>query len=224
MRCGLDTRPVVRALEGLLACHDLPEALPGDPMPLLCEWIEEAKASGCYDDHNAMTLATCTADGRPSARIVLCKAIEQDPPALLFFTSYDSRKGVELDGNPNAAVVFHWPHARRQARIEGRVEKTTAEESDTYFRTRPLLSRIGARVSLQSHHIESRHAMISEAMRIARKAAVEGRLDRPGSWGGYRVLPTRIELWSASTGRLHDRAVWERTGSHAAWNVQRLGA
>jgi len=195
-------------------------------MPLLLEWFEEARRCGRYDDFNAMTLATATPNGEPSARIVLCKAIEADPPAIVFYTSYASRKGEEIAANPCAAGVFYWPHAKRQARIEGRVERTSAAESDAYFQTRPLLSRISASVSPQSQAISSRASVIAEAMRIGRRAALGMKVQRPEHWGGFRILPQRIELWSACTGRLHDRAVWTRDdGSDVrGWTSQRLGA
>lgn len=209
-------------LTGMLACHDLPEPLPDDPMPLLLEWFEDARRSERYDDFNAMTLATATPDGAPSARVVLCKAIEPETPAIVFYTSYASRKGQELGTNPRAAGVFHWPHAKRQARIEGPVRRTTDAESDAYFRTRPLLSRIGAAVSPQSRAIGSRQEVIAEAMRIAAKAALGMGPDRPEDWGGFRILPERVELWSAGSGRLHDRAEWLR--QDGIWNARRLGA
>jgi pyridoxamine 5'-phosphate oxidase len=213
---------LVDALTGMLACHDLPDLLPYDPMPLLLEWFEDARRSERYDDFNAMTLATATPEGAPSARVVLCKAIEPQTPAIVFYTSYASRKGQELEANPRAAAVFHWPHAKRQARIEGPVQHTTAAESDAYFRTRPLLSRIGAAVSPQSRAIGSRQAVIAEAMRIAASTALARGPQRPQDWGGYRILPERVELWSAGSGRLHDRAEWLRRD--ASWMARRLGA
>ena len=210
------------ALTGVLSCHDLPEHLPEDPMPLLLEWFEEARRCERYDDFNAMTLATATPGGVPSARVVLCKAIEPQTPAIVFYTSYASRKGQELEANPRAAAVFHWPHAKRQARIEGAVRRTSAEESDAYFRTRPLLSRIGASVSPQSRAIGSRQAVIAEAIRIAASTALGMGPDRPADWGGYRIVAERVELWSAANGRLHDRAEWIRHGER--WAARRLGA
>lgn len=163
---------IAEALTGILACHDLPDPLPADPMPLLLAWFEDARGSGRYEDFNAMALATAAPNAAPSARIVLCKAVEPETPAIVFYTSYGSRKASELESNPRAAAVFHWPHAKRQARIEGVVRRTTDAESDAYFRTRPLLSRIAASVSPQSREIGSREAVIAEAMRIAAKAVV----------------------------------------------------
>ncbi|MGP1346100.1 MAG: pyridoxamine 5'-phosphate oxidase [Phycisphaerales bacterium] len=218
-----ETGPIAAALTAMLACHDLPDPLPDDPMPLLLAWYEDARRSERYDDFNAMTLATATPWGAPSARIVLCKAIEHDPPALVFYTSYESRKGRELESNPHAAALFHWPHAKRQARIEGRVRRTTEAESDAYFHTRPMLSRIGAHASLQSGAIESREAVIARALSLVGKMAMGRRtIERPAHWGGYRIIPERIELWSAGEGRLHDRAEWIR--HDANWTPRRLGA
>jgi len=215
---------LIDTLTGMLACHDLPDPLPADPMPLLLEWFEDARQCKRYDDFNAMTLATTTLDGLPSARVVLCKAIEPDTPGIVFYTSYASRKGEELEANPRAAAVFHWPHAKRQARIEGPVRRTTAAESDAYFRTRPLLSRIGASVSPQSRAIGSRQAVIAEAMRIAASTALARGPERPQDWGGYRIIAERVELWSAGNGRLHDRAVWNHDHHTVVWSAERLGA
>ncbi|MCW5755561.1 MAG: pyridoxamine 5'-phosphate oxidase [Phycisphaeraceae bacterium] len=214
---------LIRALTGMLACHDLPEEPPADPMPTLLAWFKDAETRGNYEDFNAMTLATATADGRPSARVVLCKAIEAQPPAVVFYTNYESRKGMELAENPNAAATFHWPHARRQVRIEGRVERTTPEESDAYFKSRPLLSRIASAASRQSATIASREELIAEAVRVAGRMVGHGDVPRPANWGGFRILPRRVELWSARSGRLHDRIVWDRTHD-GGWEARRLSA
>lgn len=212
---------VAVTLTGMLACHDLPDPLPDDPMPLLHTWFEDARCSDRYDDFNAMTLGTATPEGIPSTRIVLCKAIEPETPAIVFYTSYSSRKGREIEANPHAAAVFHWPHAKRQARIEGTVRRTTETESDDYFCTRPLLSRIGASVSSQSRDTESREMIIAEALRIGAKAVIGAQVRRPPDWGGYRIMVQRVELWSAGKGRLHDRAEWLRSDGN--WTVRRLG-
>ena len=213
---------LIEALTCVLACHDLPEPLPKDPMPLLLEWFEDARQSERYDDFNAMTLATATPDGFPSARMVLCKAIEPTTPAIVFYTSYASRKGRELEANPRAAAVFHWPHANRQARIEGPVQRTTPEESDAYFRTRPLLSRIGASVSPQSRAIGSRQAIIAEGVRCATSNAVGMGPARPAHGGGGPSLVQRGGLWWGGPRRLHDRAEWLRQDT--SWTARRLGA
>lgn len=218
-----DSGRIIGALTDMLACNDLPDPAPADPMPLLLAWYEDARKSERYEDFNAMTLATATPGGLPSARIVLCKAIEPETPALVFYTSYTSRKGEELEANPHAAAVFHWPHARRQARIEGRVRRTTPQESDAYFKTRPLLSRIGAAASRQSAAIGSRQDLIAEAVRTARRTLTGQELKRPDNWGGYRIVPERVELWSARTGRLHDRVLWTRSPG-GSWTARRLSA
>lgn len=220
---GREPGAIAKALTGLLACSDLPEAPPDDPMPLLAAWYEEAERSGKYDDFNAVALATASPEGAPSVRIVLCKAIEASPPAVVFYTSYASRKGRELEANPRAAAVFHWTHAKRQARVEGKVQRVSEMESDAYFRTRPLLSRIGAAASHQSSALASRAQLLATAMRIAREAGVRGDVERPHSWGGFRIFLDRVELWSAREGRLHDRVQWERR-SDGTWSVQRLSA
>jgi pyridoxamine 5'-phosphate oxidase len=217
---------LLKTVAGLLSCQDLPEVPPADPMPLLSAWYADAQASGKYDDFNAMTIATATPEGVPSARIVLCKAIEATPPALVFYTSYLSRKGRELEANPNAAALFHWAHAKRQVRVEGTVERVSAVESDAYFKSRPLLSRIGARASCQSTPIGSRAELVASAARVASAAALSGELPRPEHWGGYRLHIRRIELWSAREGRLHDRICWSRedVAGKVGWSAQRISA
>ena len=222
---------IVDLVTRIAACHDLPDPLPASPMALLAEWFEDARQSKRYDDFNAMTLATSTPEGRPSARVVLCKMVEPERPAIVFYTNYESRKGRELDANPYAAAVLHWPHAQRQVRVEGRVVRTSAEESDSYFYSRSLISRIGANASPQSRAIQSRQSVISEALRLAKRAAMGETITRPAYWGGFRILPERVELWSGQSGRLHDRAVWERTDEISAtaiggatWKAQRLGS
>lgn len=182
-----------------------PEPLPPDPVAILSQWLDEA-AGVVEGDFNAMVLATATPQGMPSARVVLCKQIETTPPAAVFYTNYGSRKGRELEANPRAAGVFYWPSLTRQARIEGAVIRTTVKESDEYFRSRPLLSRIGAIASRQSEPLTSRTALAARVMRTAMRPGAAGH--RPPEWGGYRVLFDRIELWAADNGRLHDRAAW----------------
>lgn len=210
---------ITELLENLVSAHDLPDPPPADPMPLLADWYVDAKHCGKYDDFNTIALATATPDGVPSVRIVLCKSIEPARPALTFFTNYQSRKGRELADNPRASAVFHWPHAKRQARVEGTIERMTAAESDEYFRSRPLVSRIGACVSRQSEPIESRSKIISAAMALAGSVALGAELSRPDYWGGFRLIINTVELWSAREGRLHQRVAWQRTsaGPPLAW-------
>lgn len=220
-------------LEQLLPSGGLPDPLPAEPIALLQAWLTDAEASGKYPDHNAMTLATAAADGRPSARIVLCKSIDADPPSLVFFTNYRSRKGRELEHNPAAAAVFHWAHHGRQARVEGRVQRLADAENAAYFEGRPLLSRLGAWASRQSEPLGSRSELVTAVAKLATKYALRWPLitskesiPRPPHWGGYRLVIESIELWAAGEGRLHDRIVWNRTGPAAApeqrWHHQRL--
>lgn len=194
----------------------LPDPLPPDPMPLLVAWFAEAHERAVQPNPNAMTLATVDPDGRPSARIVLCKSIEPKAGYLVFHTNYKSRKGRALEANPRAAIVFHWDALDLQARVEGPVVRTPASESDAYFQTRPIERRVGAWASAQSEPIESRAALEQKvADAIARFGVAEvlegtAAIPRPPHWGGYRVYAERVELWVAGNGRLHDRARWER--------------
>lgn len=211
-----------RTIEQLFVSGGIEEPFPTDPFPLLTQWLREASDSGDYADANAMALATATPDGRPSVRVVLCKSIEPERRALTFFSNYESRKGTELAANPRASVVFQWPHAGRQARVEGDVERLSDAESDAYFRTRPLLSRIGARVSRQSRPISSRAALISEAAKAAASSCLALGVSRPAYWGGYRLVAHTVELWTACEGRLHQRLTWHRAEENPGWIQSQL--
>jgi pyridoxamine 5'-phosphate oxidase len=179
-------------------------------------WFDEAVERGApFAD--AMTLATATADGAPSARVVLYKGIDD---GILFYTSYESRKASELEDNPRAALVFYWPILHRQVRIEGRVERVTAALSDAYFATRPRESQLGAWASPQSRAVASREALDESFSELDRHWAGRS-VERPPFWGGYRLLPQRVELWIGREARLHDRFVYERAGN--AWQRTRLG-
>lgn len=204
-------------IEQHFASGGIKEPFPADPIPVLAQWLKEATDSGAYADANAMALATATPEGRPSVRIVLCKAIEPERDALTFFTNYESRKGGELAANPRASVVFHWPHAGRQARVEGEVERLSDAENDAYFRTRPLLSRIGANASRQSTPIPSRAVLIREAARVAAASCLELGVSRPAYWGGFRLVAQAVELWTACEGRLHQRLMWRREEGNPGW-------
>lgn len=171
------------------------------PVPQFQRWFDQAVAAG-IPDANAMTLATCTPDGVPSARIVLLKGL--DDRGLLFFTNYLSRKGQELANNPRAALVFFWADLERQVRVEGHVEKATEAESDDYYHSRPRNSRLGAWASEQSAVLADR----AELERLHQELLArygDGEIPRPPHWGGFRLIPTAFEFWQGRPSRLHDR-------------------
>lgn len=205
----------------------LPATLPADPMPLFAEWFAGARAAKAQPNPDAMAVATATPDGRPSARVLLCKHLVADPGYIVFFTNYDSRKGGELESNPRAAAVFHWDAFGRQVRLEGPVVRSPAAESDEYFASRALDSRIGAWASLQSQPLDARRTLLK---RVAAEAARFGtHVPRPPHWGGYRLWPESVELWIEGPFRVHDRARWTRTLSVVGdgispgpWSVTRL--
>jgi pyridoxamine 5'-phosphate oxidase len=188
-----------------------------DPLTLFQRWLHEAKAQG-IQLAEAMTLATSTPDGKPSARLVLLK--QADEHGFVFFTNYHSMKARELDSNPQAALVFYWPLLERQVRVEGNVERTSAAESDAYFKTRPRESQIGALASPQSEVITSRAALQQKAAELEK--LYEGRdVERPEHWGGYRLHAVRIEFWKGRPGRLHDRITYDRQAD-GSWTIKRL--
>ena len=185
------------------------------PLQLFQRWLNDAIAAG-VPEPNAMTLATVGADGRPSTRIVLIKSA--DASGLVFFTNYDSRKGQELAVNPHAALQFHWVELERVVRVEGRVERTSAEESDAYFETRPLDSRIGAWASPQSQVITNRGVLLANAAKASAKFGLKP--PRPEHWGGYRLVPDVWEFWQGRKSRLHDRVRFRL--ADGAWLKERL--
>ncbi len=186
----------------------LPELLPAEPLTLAAAWLAEARRRAEQPNPNAMVLATCDAEGRPSARVVLCKDIEPIGGSVRFVTNYHSRKGHEIEANPHAALVFHWDHMNRQVRIEGQVEKASASDSDEYFATRSNESQLGAHASGQSQPVTSRAVL--QAQLDAVRARYPGVVPRPPHWGMYVVWVEAVELWVAEPSRLHDRARWTR--------------
>ena len=186
-----------------------------DPLQQFGQWLDQA-ISAQVPEPNAMTLATVDSQQKPSTRIVLIKGF--DPRGIVWFSNYDSRKGQELAANPHAALQFHWVELERVVRIEGRVEKIAEDESDDYFNSRPLDSRIGAWASPQSQVISGRTVLVANAAKYAAKFLLQP--PRPPHWGGYRLLPERWEFWQGRPSRLHDRLRY--TPQDSGWLRERL--
>lgn len=212
-----------------MATNELPDGwlaedpLPKEPVAIVERWLSEAFHSRDQENPHAVALATVDPDGRPSVRMVLCNHIDAERGAFTMYTNRDSRKGRAVAHEPRAAIAFHWPG--RQARVEGRIERTPDDVSDAYFATRPLEARLGAWASRQSEPVESRAALLA-AVRAAEKrfeaTREEDVVPRPPHWGGLTLVAESIELWVSRVGRVHDRAAWRRTEVGAPWAVTRL--
>ncbi len=198
--------------------HGLRRAdLHSDPFKQFGAWFAAALAADIRDV-NAMSLATATADGKPSVRIVLLKGF--DDRGFTFFTNYDSEKGKQLEANPHASLNFFWPKLERQIRISGSVERTSREDSAAYFHSRPPGSRLGAWVSKQSEVIDSRQILDARLEQMEERFA-DGEIPLPPHWGGYRLKPDQIEFWQGRPNRLHDRFRYSRQAGRP-WQIDRL--
>ncbi len=193
------------------------QQLKTNPVEQFNDWIRYAKDEGLYD-YTAMSLSTVATDGMPSSRIVLLKHF--DDSGFCWYTDYRSEKGVNLETNPKACLLFYWNNLHRQVRISGTVEKLSANEAESYFNERPANSRFSAAASVQSHAVESRLALEESVLELQKKYP-NGDVPKPEQWGGYRLVPERYEFWQGRDGRLHDRFQYKQNTS-ASWDIKRL--
>ncbi|KAJ3416914.1 hypothetical protein HDV05_007972 [Chytridiales sp. JEL 0842] len=193
-----------------------------NPLQQFKSWFAEVKSAGTEKEVNAMCISTCDPlTGRPSGRMVLLK--ELDSRGFVFYTNYRSRKSIEINSNPFAALTFFWSSFERSVRIEGKVEKVSAEESDVYFTSRPRGSRIGAWASpYQSSKVAGREEIENLEREVKDKFGEEGEVERPEFWGGWRVVPDRIEFWQGRPSRLHDRILYTLKEDEEGWDISRL--
>ena len=192
-----------------------------DPVAMFRRWLHEAVTAGLHEP-NAMVVATVSPDGRPSARLVLLKDV--DDRGFVFFTNYESRKGREIDAHPEVSLLFPWHDLQRQVRVEGTATRVTREESEAYFAGRPRESQLGAWASPQSRVVASRAALDERYGGVLAQFADLDDVPVPPHWGGFRVAPEEVEFWQGRKGRMHDRLVYRRAepDPHAPWTVQRL--
>jgi len=200
-----------------------------NPFDMFHEWFQTARThSKAQTEVNAVCLATASKEGKPSSRMVLLKSY--DPVnGFTIFTNYQSRKGSEIEENPNVALLFYWDYLSRQIRIEGRASKVQSEDSDEYFGKRPRMSQVSARISNQSQPVDSRDTLIKRQQEEAERWSAEATIPRPDFWGGFHIIPERFEFWQGQSDRLHDRLVFTRpepkadaTDDNDDWCIQRL--
>jgi len=191
--------------------------LVADPFIQFQRWVDDVIAAR-IQDWETITVATTTRDGHPSARTLYLRGV--DDRGFIFYTNYESRKGAQIASNPRAAMVIHWRELERQVCLEGTVEKIESHVSDAYFASRPLQSQLGAWASRQSQPLESAETLEQRVEQLREKYA-NGPVPRPPHWGGYRIVPERIEFWQGGPGRLHDRFVYLR-GENSEWHFERL--
>lgn len=217
MRIFKNIRALLTSGAGIVA--GMPDAdSDTNPFALFDAWFKAATKSGLFLPE-AMTLATASPEGKPSARAVLLK--QADESGFVFYTNYGSRKAGELESNPHASLLFHWPILQRQVRVEGRVERVSREESSEYYHSRPRGSQIGAWASKQSSELDARATLEGRVKEFEEKFG-EGEVPLPDHWGGYRVIPSRIEFWQGRPFRLHDRIIFERPDEGSDWAIHRL--